>query len=135
MEKESVEERLKELTILYVEDEENVRVKVGRALSRRVGTLYTAENGLEGLELIKKHKPDMVITDLEMPKMTGIEMIRQAKAHCEDLCAVPVVVVTAYRDDEHFTDLANLYVYKPVRIRELVESMVKLMIECNIKGK
>lgn len=134
MDQEMIEAKLKELTIVYVEDEEHVREKVARALSRRVGTIHSAENGVEGLELIKKHKPDMVITDLEMPKMTGMEMIKQAKAHCEDLCAIPVVVVTAYRDDEHYTDLANLYVYKPVRIRELVDAMVNLMIKCHIHG-
>lgn len=132
MEQRPLEEKLKKLTIVYVEDEESVRERVAATLRRRVGTLYVAANGEEGLALIKTHQPHMVITDLEMPVMTGMEMIRQAKAHLENLCDVPVIVVTAYQDDEHFTELANLYVYKPIHLDELIDSMIKLMIECEI---
>lgn len=132
MEKLEMEEKLKSLTVVYVEDEAQVLEQVSRALRRRVGKLYTAQDGEAGLALIREHNPDMVVTDLEMPKMTGIEMIKRAKSHDDDMCKVPVVVVTAYQDDEHHTDLANRYVYKPVQIRELVESMIDLIIECRI---
>ena len=67
-------EILRELTLLYVEDEEEIREQLSRFLRRRVGTLYTAANGKEGLEMFRQHQPDLVITDIEMPIMNGLEM-------------------------------------------------------------
>lgn len=120
------------LVVVYVEDEENVREKVGRALRRRVHQLHVAQNGKEGLELIHKYNPHIVITDLEMPVMNGMEMIAHIRDKSPELCDPPIIVVTAYKDEEHFTKFANLYVYKPIDINNLMQTVEALASECGI---
>jgi len=117
-----MEALLKKLTVLYVEDEEPVRHNISLALKRRVGQVFTAENGKEGLEKTQEYNPDVIITDLEMPVMDGITMIREIRRIYEKDC--PIIVVTAYKDEEHYTDLADGYIYKPVIFEQLEEMIV-----------
>ena len=119
-------EAWKELKVVYVEDEEEVRSQIARALRRRVAEIHTAENGKEGLELVQKVNPDVVVTDLEMPVMNGLEMIQHIRDEFDR--ERPIIVVTAYKDDEHHTDLADGYVYKPVVIDELAEQVLNLAL-------
>ena len=125
-------EVLKTITVLYVEDEEEVRSAIMRALKRRVGNVIMASNGKEGLELFKAEHPDIVITDLEMPIMNGIAMIEKIR----DISGndYPIIVVTAYKDDEHYTPLADGYIYKPIHFDEL-ETMIATLIEKKMGDK
>jgi len=59
----------KEISILYVEDEKDVREGYTRALQRVSKNVFIAEDGLEGLKLYKKHKPEIIISDIKMPKI------------------------------------------------------------------
>jgi len=115
---------LKEMTTLYVEDDKEILQKVGNMLERRVKQLYLAANGKEGLDLTVAKRPDVIITDLEMPILNGLEMIKRIRETLGYAC--PIIVVTAYHDEEHYTDLADEYVYKPVILSELIDTMVKL---------
>jgi len=120
-------EILKSVTVVYAEDDELIRQSITRIIRRRVKEIHSAEHGKEGLELIQKYKPDMVITDIEMPVMNGLEMIEEVrKIYGPD---TPVIVVTAYQDEEHFSDLADAYIYKPIESQELFELMVRLTKE------
>ncbi len=113
---------LKSYTVLYAEDEETVREIIGRSLRRACKEVHLAANGQEGLDLFKAHHCDLVITDIEMPVMNGIEMIRQIKALDENK---PCVVVTAYKDESHQSDLAEVTIFKPVDLQELKEAMMR----------
>ena len=116
-------EALKNLKVVYVEDEDMIRASVARIIKRRVKELYVGKDGLEGLELVKKHQPDIVITDIEMPIMNGLEMIKKIRE--EQKIDTPIIAMTAYQDEEHYTDLANAYIYKPVNASMLFEAMAK----------
>jgi len=70
---------LQNISVVYAEDEDSVRAQVATFLSRRVKEIYSAQNGEEGLRLTKEHNPDIVITDLEMPVMNGLEMIKKIR--------------------------------------------------------
>lgn len=70
-----------EYSLLYVEDMAEQRNAFLEICDKRFGTCYGAKDGIEGLELIKKHHPDIVITDEGMPRLNGDEMIREAKEY------------------------------------------------------
>lgn len=67
-------ELLKQFSVMHVEDDTSVRESLMRFLKRRFDAIYTAKDGSEGLELYMKHKPDIIITDIQMPVMDGIEI-------------------------------------------------------------
>lgn len=125
-------ELLKDLTAIFVEDEETVRNNIAHALRRRIGTVMTAVNGEDGLTQIQKHNPDIVITDLEMPVMNGIVMIQKIREIYDH--NRPIIVITAYKDEEHFTDLADAYLYKPVIIEELEALIISLVKKYKQEG-
>ncbi len=116
---------LKTLTVLYVEDDADTRKQFTDFLSRPVGTLITAVNGLEGLEAFKKHKPDIVVTDILMPQMDGLTMAQ----HILELApSVPVIAVTAFEQTDYLMRAINIgidkYVTKPVNSYLLFESLL-----------
>ncbi len=106
---------LKTATILYVEDEDDVREGYARVLSRYAKELYLAENGEVGLELFKKHAPDIVITDIRMPKKNGIDMAKEIK---EINPNQSLIFTTAHGESTYLLEAievqADAYILKPV---------------------
>ncbi|MCI4625312.1 MAG: response regulator, partial [Candidatus Magnetoovum sp. WYHC-5] len=80
------------LSVLFVEDEVTITLAFTNVLKRRFKTVYKAENGEKGIELFKLHKPDIVFTDILMPKMNGLKMISIIKEIDPN---VPIIVMTA----------------------------------------
>lgn len=116
---------LKTLTVLYVEDDNDTRMQFSEFLARPVGTLITARDGAEGLEAFIKHQPDIVISDILMPKMDGLEMISEIRA---DNPSVPVIVITAFEQTNYLMRAIDLgvdkYVTKPVNSVLLFENLL-----------
>jgi len=115
------------LKVLYVEDEEFTRNELSRFLKRRVGKLYVSHNGKEGVEIFQDQRPDLVITDLKMPVMDGLEMtrvIRNMGSNC------PVIIITALSDSETIIKAVDIgivkYIIKPVNTKELLLTMENL---------
>ncbi len=104
-----------QISMMFVEDNETIRGLYEKRLRRRTSTFFIAENGQEGLDIYKKHTPDLIITDISMPIMNGLEMIRQIKQLTAD---VQVIVMSAYSIKEYFLEAINLgvngYLIKPV---------------------
>ncbi len=119
-------ELMKSLVVLYVEDEEEVREALARYLRRRFAKVDTAENGEEGLEKFKQNHYDIVITDVRMPIMDGLEMAKKIKEITEDM---PVIVVTAFNETDYFLRAIEIgidrYVKKPVDTDALFEAIYK----------
>ncbi|GFO69800.1 hypothetical protein GMLC_33790 [Geomonas limicola] len=117
-------------SLLYVEDEQVTRETVASLIVRRFPELelHTAPDGETGLELFRRLRCDLVVTDLKMPVMHGIEMARQIRA--EDP-GTPIIVTSAHGDMEYFIDSieigVNRYVMKPIDIEKLF-SAIKEMI-------
>jgi signal transduction histidine kinase len=120
------QEYLKKLTVLYVEDEKDSREQLTEFLSRPVGTLITANNGIEGLDAFSKHKPDIVLTDILMPGMDGLTM---ANKILEINPMVPIIAITAFEQTDYLMRAINIgifrYVSKPVNSYMLFESLLE----------
>lgn len=71
-------EILKKLKVLFVEDEDIIREKISSSLSYIVGEVLSASDGLEALDILKSFKPDLIMTDIEMPRLNGIELIKKS---------------------------------------------------------
>ncbi len=116
----TTQERLKQMSVLLVEDEELPRISIGKLLKRRVGSLHVGSNGREGLELFMAHRPEIVITDLELPALSGNEMIRHILEIDE---TVPFIVTTGYDDDDHRTEIAWRTLVKPIIFNDLLKAI------------
>lgn len=122
----------KNLNILYVEDDEMTSEEVSFFLKRYVKNLFIAKNGQEGLELFKKNHIDIVITDVQMPVMNGLEMSKEILSIKPNF---PIIVTTAYSDAEFLIDSIEMgiekYILKPVNLLELLVLVQKsLHLSC-----
>lgn len=119
-------ELLKTVSVLFVEDDADVREQLSQFLKRRVGTLYVAENGQEGLEVWRQHKPDVVVTDIMMPVMDGLKMAELIR---QENHSVPIIVTTAFNDANFLLKAIDLgidkYVIKPVNTALLLRAIQK----------
>lgn len=119
-------EDLKQLTVLYVEDEDSIRSEVVYFLSARVGRLFTAANGQEGLEIYGAQRPDIVMSDIQMPLMDGLVMAEEIKKRDR---TVPVIFVTAFGDSQNLQSAISLgadgYVLKPINLEQLMQTLLR----------
>jgi DNA-binding response OmpR family regulator len=115
--------------ILVVDDEPNIREVVGLYLRREGYDVLSAADGEEGLELYHQGRPDLVVLDLILPKLDGLEVCRRMQAQRR----VPLIMLTA-RGEEADRVLgmgagADDYVVKPFRLRELMARVSALLRE------
>ncbi|MCF7912920.1 MAG: response regulator [Candidatus Cloacimonetes bacterium] len=125
-----------ELRVLYVEDEDVVRTTIYEMLKRRITEVYVASDGREGLEMYHKHDPEIVITDIRMPHMDGLEMIRNIKQSKPD---IQIIITSAHSESEYFLSAIDIgvdkFVLKPVNNRELFALVSKVYEQLNLRQK
>jgi YesN/AraC family two-component response regulator len=119
---------LKTRSVLYVEDEVIMRMSIGRFLRRRFGLVFEAENGKVGLDLYQQHRPDLVITDIEMPVMSGMEMIGRIFELNHNQ---PIIITTGYKDDQHTSVNVCWNIIKPLGEDKLIEAIMICLGKCN----
>ncbi|MGI6731666.1 MAG: Na-translocating system protein MpsC family protein [Anaerovoracaceae bacterium] len=119
------EEILKEIKILYVEDDCATAEELGQFLKRRAGRVYIANDGEEGLDLFEKHTPDIIIADLFLPKLGGIEMVERIRKMGHE---TPVIITSAISDSNVILSAVDAgivkYLLKPIRTTELLNELV-----------
>jgi two-component system alkaline phosphatase synthesis response regulator PhoP len=111
--------------VLVVDDEESLRRIVAQAFTDRGFSVITAENGLDGLKLAKKERPNIVILDLMMPGMLGFDVCRQIRE--DSTLSRTVVIITSaksYKPDiDRAMELgADAFFVKPADIDELIQT-------------
>jgi len=120
-------DRLSQIKVLYVEDDDFIRDELAETLEFDVKELIVAENGEDGLNKFKEYKPDLVISDVKMPKMNGLDMSAEIKKISP---STPIIITTAFSDSEYLMKAIeigiNRYVTKPVDIDKLYEAIDEL---------
>jgi two-component system KDP operon response regulator KdpE len=105
--------------ILIVDDEPQITRVLRTALSTQGYSLRVAANGVDGMEAVHEWKPDLVITDVSMPEMNGVELCREIRA----VSGVPIIILSVRSQDtmkiEALDAGADDYVTKPFSIQEL----------------
>ena len=119
-------------SLLIVEDEKTASDIMVRMLASKFPncTIHTALNGIKGIEAFQQFTPDIVITDVQMPVMDGVEMIRKIKSADTN---VSCIVMTAYSDRNNINKIGALGVYaylmKPLDFDELFAAIEKCSAE------
>jgi len=122
---------LKNITILYVEDDEDIRTLTSTILNQFLKNVIQAANGKEGLELFEKNynsneelKINLIVTDINMPKMNGFEMLQEIY---KINYTIPSVITTAHGDINFLKEAIKLrvrgYVTKPLKIDDLLDTI------------
>lgn len=121
---------LNKLTIMYIEDDTSIRETVTQTLSLIFNKTLAFEKAEDALLQYKLEKPDIILTDVNLPNMTGIEF---AKLIREDDYKIPIILLTAYTNKEILLEATKLklinYIVKPVVFEELYESFKLAMKE------
>jgi DNA-binding NtrC family response regulator len=112
------------ITILYVEDEPDLRERIRIVLNMYFTHVIVAANGKEGLELFTHHLPDIVVSDIKMPVMDGLEFTKRIRKAAPE---TPVILTTAFTETDYLLKAIELgvtaYVRKPLDCRLLVETI------------
>jgi len=122
-----------EISILFVEDDEIIRSEISEFLHSKIfKNVYVAKNGEEGLLKYREYKPDIILTDLTMPVMSGLEMSKEIKLINED---TPILLITSHFEKE-ITEAAvdvgiDAYLFKPLtleRVEKILNKYIKRVL-------
>ncbi len=118
---------MNKITVLVVDDEQPLRDFVSRNLQKRYFQVHTAANGMEAVAMFQANDIDLVIMDLMMPRMDGIEAI----GHIRRLSMVPIIVLSALEEEHHKVEALNQgaddYLTKPFDVDELLARVNAVM--------
>ena len=115
---------LKSCTLLFIEDDHQIQELLKTIFEEDVETLYQAYDGKEGLALYREKMPDIVVTDIRMPLLDGIEMSREIKRMDRNQ---PILIMSAFDEREILLDAINFgidgFIVKPVEVGELNQKL------------
>lgn len=117
---------LKEKRVLYAEDDTITRIQMTEILEMLFAKVYVASDGEEAYSLYKDESPDILISDIKMPKRDGLSLIRRIREHNYNL---PVILMSSFAEQELLLSAANLsidgYLVKPVELDKLTRTINK----------
>ncbi len=117
-----------DITVLYVEDDIDVQEATLAILEDFFTNIITANNGIEGFVKFQNHPIDLIITDINMPRLDGLSMIQKIK---EFHPYIPTLIFSAYNDQEHFIKAIKVgvdgYLLKPLELDQFQQSLLKAL--------
>jgi len=123
----------KKLNLLYVEDNEGAREATLIILNEFFNDVIVAVDGQDGLEKFKNSNIDIIITDINMPKLNGLKMIEHIR---KENLNIPILVLSAYNESGFFIDSIKLgvdgYLLKPIDIQQFLEALNKIVQKLKI---
>lgn len=112
--------------LLIVDDQYGIRILLNEVFQREGYTTFQAANGVQALEVVQKHKPDLVLLDMKIPGMDGIEILKRIKEINQQ---IKVIIMTAYGELDMIQETKDLgaimHFAKPFDIDELREAVKK----------
>lgn len=115
--------------ILIVDDQYGIRILLNEVFQKEGYTTYQAANGMQALEIVRKHRPDLVLLDMKIPGMDGIEILKRLKEIDQD---IKVIIMTAYGELDMIQETKELgaimHFAKPFDIDDLREAVKKHLI-------
>ena len=112
---------LVELTLLYIEDDNELRKQFVRILRPKFKKIYEASDGVEALEKYEKHSPDMMLVDINIPKIDGLEVVERIRKYDKNTA---IIILSAYSDQKKLLSAITLglsqYLIKPVPHKKLL---------------
>ncbi|MBN1869998.1 MAG: response regulator [Candidatus Omnitrophica bacterium] len=117
--------------ILVIDDEALVTESLKKLLKKSGYDAEVAKNGAEAMQKIEKSDFDLIVSDIRMPDINGIEIIKRIRQHLQQnkKKAVPEILITGYASKEHMDEAKALnvadYIYKPFNIRDFLDIIRK----------
>ncbi|RXJ98399.1 DNA-binding response regulator [Arcobacter sp. CECT 8986] len=131
----STDNLLKEFKVLLVEDEQNIAKLLKEAIGDYFFSFTLAKDGEEAIEKVKNVKPDIIITDIMMPKLDGLEMTKKIKEEIDE--DIPVIVLSAFSEKERLLNAIDIgitkYFIKPFDPEEVLEYLKTLVTKLDKK--
>jgi len=124
------------MKILVVDDSDDTREMMTKLLELESFTVITAEDGRAGLSKAHSEHPDLIITDINMPNLNGIEMIKMLREQ-PDFSKVPIMAITAYGNGvarEALEAGANRATTKPIEFTSLINGIKELLTRSDSKS-
>ena len=119
-----IKKKYKNIKILYVEDDEVARENGIEYLENFFEIIYDASDAIKALQLYEKYKPDIIITDIQMPKLNGLEFVKRIRQKDKK---TQIIIITAFSDKHYLLKAIELqlvkYLVKPVREKEFEEAL------------
>ncbi len=117
---------LKNKSVLLAEDDTITRTKMAGILAMLFNKVYSAHDGEEAYHLYEDESPDIILTDIKMPKIDGLNLIKKIRQNNYD---IPIVLLTSFADQEFLLDASNLsidgYLVKPIELEKLAYMLCK----------
>jgi len=122
-----IKEILKDYSILYAEDHQGTQQVVVGYLKRFFNEVYIANDGLEALNIYKKHNPSVLMLDIDMPQIDGLEVARLVR---EENSEIPIFILTAYTNTDKLIQATELnlckYLVKPIEPKDFRSALEKV---------
>ena len=123
-------EILKNLNILYIEDEVNIRLNVTKTLLMICKEVFAVESSEDAKKLLLANRVDIIITDINLPNLNGIEFIKEIRVIDKH---IPIIILSAYTDINYLLEATSLklidYLTKPINFKILQDSLKKATID------
>lgn len=119
-----IKNKYKSIKVLYVEDDEIARENGIEYLENFFEIIYESNDAIKALQLYEKYKPDIIITDIQMPKLNGLEFIKRIRQKDKK---TQIIIITAFCDKDYLLKAIELglvkYLIKPVKEKEFEEAL------------
>lgn len=127
MDKVLIRSKIKDLSVLFIDDEKVVIDIMKEILPMLFKQTYYATDGLEGISQFEKHTPDIIITDLSMPKLDGITMLKQIKRLDSE---VKIICISGHNEINSINQCKELgctYIVKPINSSVLFQAFERVL--------